>query len=762
MSEQTASSPPKPEAAPDTTNSDDDTNTPTKLYADSKDSTESPSAKLPPQSVFKATFPQTSDADSVHDLNEQMDISPAKKLSHPLHDMKENKSSAKSSNDSEDKEFQPSPAWQPFEIDAGPSTSRNTSLVNSDNLAATPSLGSFKPEIFQRLDREYERAIEDREILWNARYASVRQSAFFSLLFFAFYLIIGTMFYSKCTDWDLKDSLLFSIYTITTVGYGNHKHNETATEKFQVFTIFYIFVGIAALTSCVAQAYQCLALEANRAQHSRDAKLMLRRSKGLTEQNSGDGLMDFDEELVHRRRCCERMTECFTSSIKKIGNFLRLTCLGNTISVFFPLTFLVLLGALVVGPIEQWSFREAAYWAVVTLTTVGFGDYYPTKDASIWFCIFYLPFSVGFMSLFLASVARFYISMSGKNIKRLETSMRRKLRKKRQAEDKEVKQESTLTFTLSCPGRNMIADGSDHVLMGDENNDRRRVFGSISGRNDSGNDGASRREYILHNSIQESGDDHMCTMKDIIQQICVKDQEQSKGVDALILQKSSLFDDNDKQASTNSKTEDQSSKPSLELRVVVLERFANIIATDIAGYQNNVEIKENTLSVTIDIFTATAEKWMIPHRARKAFRNVAFESLLFVGEHSLITRGGDALFELSPMEFHGLFNPLLAAMGEKATMKSWIASTNILADVELKNLSYEDDARTALTSASRASEDMFESSGVSMKRSFITSTKKLVSAITPSAAVRTDPQCQADSLSGNLPGVPAIDAEDII
>jgi hypothetical protein len=125
-------------------------------------------------------------------------------------------------------------------------------------------------------------------------------------------------------------------------------------------------------------------------------------------------------------------------------------------------------------------------------------------------------------------------------------------------------------------------------------------------------------------------------------------------------------------------------KPSFALRVLVQERFAEIIATDIAGFQSSIEIKENTLSVTIDTLKETADKWLIPRRARKAFRAVAFETLYFVGEHGLITRGADALYDLTPFEFHGLFSPLLASMGDAETMEGWLASTDILADVDLR------------------------------------------------------------------------------
>ena len=134
---------------------------------------------------------------------------------------------------------------------------------------------------------------------------------------------------------------------------------------------------------------------------------------------------------------------------------------------------------------------------------------------------------------------------------------------------------------------------------------------------------------------------------------------------------------------SNGKKE-QHQKPSFPLRVLVQERLAHIIAHDIAGYQSMAEIDERTLSVTFDTFKFTADKWMIPRKARKSFQSVSFQALFFVGERNLILNGADALLDLGPLEFHGLFSGFLAAMGDAETMKAWLDCTSVLSDVEFK------------------------------------------------------------------------------
>jgi hypothetical protein len=76
--------------------------------------------------------------------------------------------------------------------------------------------------------------------------------------------------------------------------------------------------------------------------------------------------------------------------------------------------------------------------------------------------------------------------------------------------------------------------------------------------------------------------------------------------------------------------DDIDARPCFALRTLVKERLAAIIANDIAGSQSIVDIQQdNTLSVTLGRAKATAEKWFIPRRERKAFRVVAFEAIFF-------------------------------------------------------------------------------------------------------------------------------------
>lgn len=99
--------------------------------------------------------------------------------------------------------------------------------------------------------------------------------------------------------------------------------------------------------------------------------------------------------------------------------------------------FQVLLGTLIivlsVGTLfyritEQWSWVDSLYFTVVTLATVGYGDFAPTTTVSKLFTIVYIFIGIGLIVAFAQRIAR----------EVLDTRSRRRLRRRRgQADDEE-------------------------------------------------------------------------------------------------------------------------------------------------------------------------------------------------------------------------------------------------------------------------------------------------------------------------------------
>ncbi|NUM45259.1 MAG: two pore domain potassium channel family protein [Anaerolineales bacterium] len=71
------------------------------------------------------------------------------------------------------------------------------------------------------------------------------------------------------------------------------------------------------------------------------------------------------------------------------------------------MTVLVVLGTGTVyyHQAEGWSWVDALYFTVVTLTTIGYGDLHPTTPASKIFTIFFIFVGLGIISTFIVLLA---------------------------------------------------------------------------------------------------------------------------------------------------------------------------------------------------------------------------------------------------------------------------------------------------------------------------------------------------------------------
>jgi voltage-gated potassium channel len=72
---------------------------------------------------------------------------------------------------------------------------------------------------------------------------------------------------------------------------------------------------------------------------------------------------------------------------------------------------LVLTGTLFYWRFEDWTILEALYFSVVTLTTVGYGDFTPTTAGTQIFTIIYILTGLGILVALLSAVAQQYLRL---------------------------------------------------------------------------------------------------------------------------------------------------------------------------------------------------------------------------------------------------------------------------------------------------------------------------------------------------------------
>ena len=70
--------------------------------------------------------------------------------------------------------------------------------------------------------------------------------------------------------------------------------------------------------------------------------------------------------------------------------------------------------------IEGWSWIDSLYFSVITLSTIGYGDFSPATDEGKLFTIFYIIIGIGIILSFINTLYSHYFDMRWKRQEPLE------------------------------------------------------------------------------------------------------------------------------------------------------------------------------------------------------------------------------------------------------------------------------------------------------------------------------------------------------
>ncbi|XP_071079869.1 potassium channel subfamily K member 16-like isoform X1 [Haliotis cracherodii] len=138
--------------------------------------------------------------------------------------------------------------------------------------------------------------------------------------------VVATANKTSVTNWDFASAIFFTLTVVTTIGYGNIAPTTLAG---QVFCILCALCGIPLCTVFLAAIGQKLRYPITKLQE----RLVTNRS--------------------HRVCRCVKFCLC--------------VLLGSTLLILLPSIMFTL--------VEGWHYGESVYYTVITLTTIGFGDY---------------------------------------------------------------------------------------------------------------------------------------------------------------------------------------------------------------------------------------------------------------------------------------------------------------------------------------------------------------------------------------------------
>ncbi len=116
--------------------------------------------------------------------------------------------------------------------------------------------------------------------------------------------------------------------------------------------------------------------------------------------------------------------------------------------IVYPLLiFAVMLisGMLIFNSIEGWSYLDSLYFSVVTMTTVGYGDFTPTHSLSKIMVMIYAVSGISFFLYFVSVIAYHFIKESQRRFEKGAVGLTRMVRRLPYPRSKLVKEVNEIT-----------------------------------------------------------------------------------------------------------------------------------------------------------------------------------------------------------------------------------------------------------------------------------------------------------------------------
>ena len=535
-------------------------------------------------------------------------------------------------------------------------------------------------ETLKNLSMKYGLVMEEAQIVNLATFQSIRQTASGACATMFILLIVGTTVVRHFAHDTLAQSILLCLYTVTSAGFGSV--SIPYTSGFLMFNTAFLFVGITTTAILFAQVFQYAKFEAARYQHAKDKAVNalkgLRKLESMNLVDHSEGSIDYQirSQLISALKEV-RQPNTKGWNPKNFVAWLSRNQWASALSIFSFMFVLLLIGTVVLIHTEGWTPAQALYFSVYAMSTVGYGDLVPQTNAGTWFVDCWLPFNVIFFALYLSSVAHYYIMLSTWNVQRMERVLT--LQELNSSKDKaDVTYRGDVKSHDSLNDADCVDHKSDAENAGNSPADsdvvQRNVKSVTKG-------GETTEEFDLTSLFRSQQKQDGTRARQESKLTFGEDIEQggmAVSVDSTwqLLQVLGIKDSMNASISRS----DDSDNIELIVRFCVLERLVMIIASLVNKAEPGmIRINGSDASLTIDPLKETAEEWLIPPRARQAFRMAYFKGIVFVGEQAILSGGASAFLDLNPFDFSDLFCPFVVALDDLTTMRDWLDLTADLA-----------------------------------------------------------------------------------
>lgn len=221
------------------------------------------------------------------------------------------------------------------------------------------------------------------------------------------YFTVGVLVYTQEEGWSFLDALYFCVVTLTTVGYGDLLPSSDGSK---LFTCGFVIIGIGMIGSALGIV---------------SGYLLDKQEAMLEELAEKTGLDDGDDS-----------NDCLSPAMQELLEGIATT------------TFFVAAGTTFYTLYEDFSFVDALYLSVITMTTVGYGDMSPQKEGGRAFALVWMLFGVLSVSRAIGQVVNIFME-------------RRQQRKEMMLLNKKV----SMQDLLESAGKDGVLDENEFCLM---------------------------------------------------------------------------------------------------------------------------------------------------------------------------------------------------------------------------------------------------------------------------------------------------------
>jgi len=85
------------------------------------------------------------------------------------------------------------------------------------------------------------------------------------------------------------------------------------------------------------------------------------------------------------------------------------------LELLYTTAIVLVFGTVVFHYLEGWRWLDSLYFCVITLTTIGYGDFTPRTDLGKIFNIFYIIIGLGLILSFIQTIRDHYMNIKQKN-----------------------------------------------------------------------------------------------------------------------------------------------------------------------------------------------------------------------------------------------------------------------------------------------------------------------------------------------------------